>query len=71
MAVFVAVLGFQGVVEDVSVHQTLSAAMKRVDGHIQPSGLNAQQWFDSVRVSNDYPDEDYDPTNIYECELED
>jgi hypothetical protein len=70
MPVYVAVLGFQGVVDDVSVHNTLNSAMKKVDEYIQPSGFSARRWFDSIQVANEYPDEDYEPTNIYECELE-
>jgi hypothetical protein len=70
MPLFVAVLGFQGVVEDVSVHNSLNAALRRVDEHLQPSGVSAEEWFKSLQQTNDYPEEDYEPTNIYECELE-
>jgi len=71
MAVYVAVLGTQGIVEDVSVHRTRRAAMQRVDAHLDESGISAQRWFRLLRQANDYPDEDYEPTNLYVCDLED
>ncbi len=71
MPIYVAVLGFQGIVDDVSVHRTMDNAMKDVDGHITPSGLTAEQWFEQLRQTNEYPSDNYEPTNIYVCELED
>jgi hypothetical protein len=70
MSMYVAVLGFQGIVEQVSVHSNMSGAMKKIEDHIQSSGLSAEEWFASLRETNDYPDEDYEPTNIYVCDLD-
>jgi hypothetical protein len=69
MQVYVAVLGFQGVVHDVSVHHTRDAAMREVEDHIAGSGLSVERWFELLELTNDYPRDDYEPTNIYICEL--
>ncbi len=71
MAAYVAVLGWYGIVDDVSVHRTMRTAMQKVEDHIFPSGLTAQRWFELLRDTNEYPHDDYEPTNIYVCELED
>ena len=71
MAVYLAVLGYEGVVDEVFVHSSIAAAMKRVEEHLHPSGLTAQRWFDLLEETNEYPDDEYEPTNVYVCELED
>jgi len=68
--VYVAILGFQGVVEGVTVHRTMSAATQRVEAHLEGSGYSAERWFDALVETNQYPHEDYEPTNIYGCEFE-
>ena len=62
MKVYVAVLGFQGCIEDVKVHTTMAAATKAViDWTGEP------RWFDELAEHGCYPDEKYDPSNAYEC----
>ena len=67
---YVAILGFQGIIDDVSVHTTEAGAMAKVEGHLEQSGYSAQRWFELLVETNEYPHEDYEPTNIYVCELE-
>jgi len=71
LEVYVAVLGFQGIVQDVTVHRTMNAAMTSVANHLYLSGYSAERWFDVLAETNEYPHDDYEPTNIYASEIED
>jgi len=65
MKVYVAVLGFQGCIDEVRAYTTMAAATKAViDWTGEP------RWFDELAEHGCYPDEKYDPSNAYTCEVE-
>ena len=65
MKVYVAVLGFQGCIDSVEAYTSMEAATKAVIGWTgDPS------WFDSLAQDGCYPNDKYDPSNAYECEVE-
>jgi len=68
--VYVAVLGGGGLVENVVVCITREGAMEAITKHLEGSGYTADTWFEKLEETHDYPDEDYDPTNLYMTEIE-
>ena len=49
----------------------MNAAMTSVANHLYLSGYSAERWFDVLAETNEYPHDDYEPTNIYASEIED
>ena len=68
--VYVAVLGGGGLVEVAMVCATKKKAMELITEHLKGSGYTAETWFKELEETNDYPDEDYDPTNLYLTEVQ-
>lgn len=68
--VWVAVLGSGGIVEGVRVSRTEQQAMNAITEHLKGSGYDAESWFKEIKKTHDYPDEEFDPTNLYLTELE-
>jgi len=68
--VHVAVLGGGGLVESVVVCITKEGAMEAITKHLEGSGYTAETWFEELEETNDYPDEDHDPTNLYMTEVQ-
>jgi len=80
--VWVAVMGCGGIVETVRVFRAdgkaekpeedigHAKAMDAIGEHLEDTGYTAEQWFEAVEKTNEFPDEDGDPTNLYLTELE-
>jgi hypothetical protein len=65
--VSVVVMGYQGCLSDVRVFKDPKAAAQALADYV---GMPAESWFHLLEESGEYPDENYDPTTIYEVEVE-
>lgn len=67
--VWVAVLGGGGIVETAVVCATEEKAMEMITEHLKDSGYTAETWFKELAETHDYPDQDFNPTNLYSTEV--
>jgi len=75
--VYVAIFGYQGIVNSVGVFEREEDAMKALSKHLRnanlsewPGATQAERWFAALEKTNYFPDEDYEPTNLFVTKLQ-
>lgn len=69
MKVYVAICGFQGCIDKVSVHMTPEGADAVIDKHLKYSGSTVEEWYAALDATNESPNIKYDLTSVFVAEV--